>query len=407
MTLLCAVSMLGFVSCVDSEDSMGHNGGSGAGVDTLRTSLLIYMMAENNLNSYAARDMEEISAVAATVPADCGLFVFIDDVMLPRLLRYYNNNGLPECDTLYAFEEDFCSSDINNMADVCDILLERFNMCELNLIMWSHGDGWLLDKSRKSVARAIGHDNCENSAWGGPMSKGSIEMKELAGLIDSLPVDVKLLMYDACFMQCIESVYELRNSVDYILASPAEIPGAGAPYNKIIPLFFADVLDVEDVMMEYYNFYKSNSLGVLLSVVDCRWVEEFADATMPYIAKYFSGDVAFDYEKIFSYIDGGYFYGSYSYPDFFDMNGVMMHCLSDEEYKEWRAAFDKMVPYSCCTARWMSVYSYYTTGHDYYYTDTKQYSGVSMYLPREEAVYGGLNEDFRTTGWYERVGWTR
>jgi hypothetical protein len=89
------------------------------------------------------------------------------------------------------------------------------------------------------------------------------------------------------------------------------------------------------------------------------------------------------------------------------MNGVMMNCLSDEEYKEWRAAFDKMVPYSCCTARWMSVYSYYTTGHDYYYTDTKQYGGVSMYLPREEAVYGGLNEDFRTTGWYERVGWTR
>ena len=85
MTLLCAVSMSGFVSCVDSEDSVGHNGGSGAGVDTLRTSLLIYMMAENNLNSYAASDMKEISAVAASVPADCGLFVFVDDVMLPRL----------------------------------------------------------------------------------------------------------------------------------------------------------------------------------------------------------------------------------------------------------------------------------------------------------------------------------
>lgn len=398
--VLILVSVAMFVSCTDTSDSILSEDKPDAVVDTLRTSVLVYMMAENNLCGWAEKDIEEIYGAAYSVPNDCGLFVFIDDTDLPRLLQYRNKGGVVVCDTLHFFEEDFCSSDISSMKLVFSTLLQKVNIYEMNLIMWSHGDGWLKDRARLGYKRAIGFDNGVNSSSGSYKSEKSIEMDELAGFIESLPFNVEMLMFDACFMQCIEAVYDLHGSVDYILASPAEIPAPGAPYHKILPHFFADSLRVEDVMMAYYNYYPSNS-GVLLSVVDCSKVQDFADATMPYIAKYFADDSEMYYDNIFSYLDGGYFYGYYSYPDFFDMNGVMMHTLSADEYIVWKDAFDKMVPFSCCADKWVSVYSY----NGLYNTDKEQFCGVSMYLPRGGSNYERMNRDFESTAWYERVGW--
>ena len=78
-----------------------------------------------------------------------------------------------------------------------------------------------------------------------------------------------------------------------------------------------------------------------------------------------------------------------------------MQLLTDKEYKEWKKAFDKMVPHSFVAPRWSTVYS----SKDYYETDTEQYGGVSMYIPRALNEYKSLNKDFTTMGWYTRVGW--
>ena len=41
-------------------------------------------------------------------------------------------------------------------------------------------------------------------------------------------------------MASIETLYDLRHAVDYVVASPCEIMAAGFPYDRILPHLFAD-----------------------------------------------------------------------------------------------------------------------------------------------------------------------
>lgn len=395
---LLVISLLAFAAC--SSDSSGniefppYEKG-----DTLRTSTFVYMMAENNLSGYALNDIAEMYEGAVDVPYDCGMFAFVDDVKLPRILRFSCEAGVPVCDTVCTFDSDFCSSDINEMSAVFDWLLCNYPSRELNVVLWSHGDGWLKDAARVPMQRVIGFDNGENSSSNKYPSVKAVEMAELASFLEELPVKIPFVMFDACFMQCIEVAYELRNCTDWIIASPCEIPANGAPYDKLMPYFFDTTVSPKDIIKSYYDGYSANR-GVLLSVIDCSKIEEFADATVPYISKYFSNVSSVDYNAIFQYLKGGYFAAAVSYPCYFDMNGAMMLHLADDEYKTWKEAFDRMVPYSCAAASWTTDFRNVS-----FYTDYKQFGGVSMYLPRTKSNYSKFNQDFTTMGWYSRVGW--
>lgn len=57
-------------------------------------------------------------------------------------------------------------------------------------------------------------------------------------LHEALQVLPKLdfLLFDACFMESVEVAYALRDCGDYMISSPTEIPGVGAPYEDVVPL---------------------------------------------------------------------------------------------------------------------------------------------------------------------------
>lgn len=362
--------------------------------DSARSTLLVYMMAENNLDRFSQYDIDEIMMGAVDVPNDCNMFVFVDGVDNPAILRFYANRGLATCDTIRKFENDFYSSDIKELENVFDFLFSKYPTKKLNLVLWSHGDGWVKFHPKATKSRSIGFDNGENSAASFP-SKASIEAEQLATFLTSLPMPVETLMFDACFMQCIEVVYDLRKSAKWILASPAEIPANGAPYNKMIKEFMAKEIDPESLMMSYANEYPE-SLGVLLSVVDCEKVDAFTDIMAEFVPKYFPSDYTPDTSKYFSYL-----LKHNSYPEFFDIYGVAKTTFSPEDYAKWKEAFDEMVVCSYAANAWETVYNY-----SYKYLTKKElFGGVSMYLPMLDSKHLSLNNDFRTLDWYSAAAW--
>ena len=129
---------------------------------TARSTLLVYMMAENNLDNWSKKDLNELFAGAKYVPGDCDLFAFVDNNSTPFILRYYSKNGVSACDSVIEYKEDFYSSDIVEMGSVLDDLLSKYPTEKLNLVLWSHGDGWM--KFNKVKSRAIGYDNGENNS---------------------------------------------------------------------------------------------------------------------------------------------------------------------------------------------------------------------------------------------------
>lgn len=370
-------------------------------VDTARCMTLVYIMAENSLSGFADKDIREIKAGATDVPNDCHMIVFVDDRKSPRILRIYNKEGEAVCDTMSVFEQDFCSSDTLSMRMVFDRIYEEFPAKSLNLVLWSHGSGWIRNPQSAPMQRSIGVDNEQNSYSN--TSTRVIEIDELATLLCDLPVGVELLMFDACFMQSVEVAYALRNSANWILASPAEIPGDGAPYDRIMAALFSVPFNAEDVMNSYYDAYKTDNAGVLLSLVKCDAMDEFADVTSRYIPQAFARSRNIEYSSLFSYLPDGYFDGlTLYYPDYTDINSAMKANLTNFDYLEWKNSLDRAVPFSVASSSWYSL-----PHRNFYDVDNDVYCGVSMYIPRDNALFETYNVDFFKTEWYDAAGWNQ
>ena len=366
--------------------------------DTARKTLVVYMMAENSLNNYASLDVKEIMEAVPSIPRDCRLFVYVDDNKFPMITQYFRmTNGEAGNSNIHPFTTDVCSSDTAALGAVLDYILKDYPTESLDLVMWSHGDGWLRAPLNVAPQRSIGIDNGKNS-YSNSVTK-TIEVEELAALLRRMPARVDRLMFDACFMQCAESCFALRGAAEWIIASPAEIPGDGALYSTLIQNFFNSD-GPEDILDSYIRAYESRPSGAVLSAVNTRGMQNLADVTYSYVIKYFNSEKRRDYTDVFSYLPGGKYSGSPAYPSFFDMNAVMKKYLTPDEYAHWREAFDGAVTYVASSPKWYSAVCGQVIGYD-----TAVGGGMSMYMPQHYSRNDKFNSDFRTTEWYSAAGW--
>ena len=392
------VSLLFLFSCSDSNSGYKVLPDVADKGVTARKTLLIYMMAENSLSDYATSDVAEIVKAAGSVPEDCRLFVYVDDKKFPILTQYFcMTDGSIGNTNFHPFSEDVCSSDISVLANLLDYILSDYPTESLDLVLWSHGDGWLRAPMNVAPQRSIGIDNGKNT-YSNNVTE-TIEIEELAALLENLPLKVDRLLFDACFMQCVESSYALRKAVNWVIASPAEIPGDGAPYDKVIPEFFHSS-GPEGIVDAYVKGYESEAGGVVLSAVDTEKMQYLADVTYSYIIKYFNTGKKRDYIDVFSYLPGGKYNSAKAYPSYFDMNAVMRKYLTAEEYSNWREAFDNAVAYTSSSNGWYSAICMRMINYD-----KTVAGGMSLYMPQKYSRNDRFNADFRTTEWYSAAGW--
>ncbi|MBR4066547.1 MAG: hypothetical protein IKJ97_07330 [Bacteroidaceae bacterium] len=366
--------------------------------ETARKTLLVYMIAENSLNDYATLDINEIVEAVPSIPRDCRLFVYVDDKGFPMLTQYFRmSNGEVGNSNFLLFNEDVCSSDTAVLATVLDYIIKDYPTETLDLVMWSHASGWLRGPLNSALQRSVGIDNGNNSFSDNITT--TIEIEELAALLGRLPVKVNRLMYDACFMQGVESAFALRNAAEWIIASPAEIPGDGACYSTMVPHFFSSDGPVE-IIDAYIKAYEKESCGAVLSAVHAPFMQNLADITYSYVIKYFNTGKKRDYVHIFSYLPGGKYNASPAFPAFFDINAVMKRYLTASEYAHWSHALRMALPYVSYSPEWYSALCYRSILYD-----DSVACGLSLYMPQNNARNEKLNSDFRSTEWYSAAGW--
>lgn len=364
--------------------------------DTVSRTMLIYIMAENSISSFLSTDFSEIKVGAYALPDDARLFVYFDNsdtTSLPALYQYHPYNGRLIENVVYSFNEDVCSSDTATLGKVLDIIFNNYPTENFDLIMGSHADGWIRHQAKSAPHRTIGIDNGKNT-YTNVITK-TIEIDELATLLDRLPVKVDRLMFDACLMQGVEVAYALRNAADWIIASPAEIPAYGAPYDKVVPLFFDAYSDVEDIMYEYKKAYDNEYYGVVLSAIRTSFLQEFADSTRRYVEKYFDIASPRNFYNCTSYVPG-------NIPAYYDMNSVMKSVLDVADYESWKNVLGNVFPYVIISNSKM-VYSAIAGGRIVYISS--DCGAVSAYFPQDRVANRRHNEDFKTTEWYKAAGW--
>ncbi len=363
------------VSCSDDEEPITRK----------HRVVIAYIIGENSLSEYLEDDFQEMTAGAGSIPDSCRMAVFFDNSRTDIRPKIVTIDAAKGQQVLYEYSNDPVSTDSTVMADALNLIIRRNPADHYGLILLSHGDGWL--PSRRNI---IGIDNGRNSRSN---SGTTMEVTTLANILRQAGVQWDYVFFDACFMQCIEVDYELRDIVDWVIASPAEIPGAGAPYTKLMPALFADDY-AQRIPKEYHDHYEtsSRSKGIVISAVKSSEMDNLAAATAPLIA----AKQAYDTQGIQTYC----IYNAQTgwKPEYFDIGSTMGHWLSESDYTAWMEALNRAVPYRYLTQQWSTSY----TTFDARITDAEHDVAMSMYIPIEGR---NLNTSFTRTAWYRICGW--
>ncbi len=361
-------------------------------VEAERT-VIVYMAADNSPHLPVKQDTTEMINGKDLIPEDVNFIIYLDDTgHQPAIYELSAKRGMK---LWKQYDEELCSTNADVMLEALQQIERFFPARHYGITFWSHATGWAPERS-SSRRNTFGKD--EDA---GATASGKIEM-EIPAMRDVLAQLPKFdyIFFDACFMQCIEVAYELRNVTGYMVGSPAEIPGPGAPYDKIMEALCKG--DVQGIVQGYGNAYPLNDIydeGVLLSCIDCTQLDALAEATGQFLTPFYMGREPLT-TGFQSYCDISWQKFTYC----FDMRTTMYRLLSEEDYAAWMELFDKAVPlqFLSSTKTWFASHCANAR-----VTVPECYGGVSMFVPMDKYNTCGWNEDFKKTSWYQAAGWDK
>lgn len=249
------------------------------------------------------------------------------------------------------------------------------------LIIGAHGNGWLPELKHDGETRAIsGPDRYEST----------LEICELA---DILPVKYDFIMFHACNMANIETVYQLRNKCNYVVASALPLPGYGYPYEKIVPYFYtkpySDLYKVAyQSVLDYANIDSNLFSGFTVSVIKTSELEKFASATSKLL-----DDLNMGYYDMYSFLTDNGILIDYYEDLLYDLSGLYYLSNNDELKEAYYDAIKKAV-----------IQCYFVPGYmedkenaELMCRIDKYGSGMSFYLPHlaDDFILNQINTAFK------------
>ena len=232
-----------------------------------------------------------------------------------------------------------------------------------------------------------------------------MNISDLVSILDEAP-HFDFILFDACFMLSVEVGYELRDYADYILGSPTETPGTGAPYDKILPHMFAEDAAIP-MAQAYFKAYQdiydegrgiSNDYwtgGTAIGVMKTSELERLAQATSGLCSDALAAGTvndadltsAFNYDKRSIY--------SSLYVGYHDMVELaQMLAPTDASFNTWKQAYDAVL------VSWQTTPKVYSSVCGMFSMEGA--NGLSHYLPR--ANHDSATKAYQSTAWYQDAG---
>ena len=173
--LLSVVATCWLSSCSDSDGKDEEEVLPDSSYAPSRT-VMVYMVAENDLSGAAADDIREMLAGIKdmTLYAHDRLVIFLDDVSLPRIYVLDKNVkafSLSELNPVKQYREEVNSASAATLSDFVDYVQTYYPASSYGLVMWSHASGWIPSTFSgdnppvpDSKKRSFGLDNGSNSS---------------------------------------------------------------------------------------------------------------------------------------------------------------------------------------------------------------------------------------------------
>lgn len=338
--------------------------------------VLVYMLADNDLATsynYDRRNIRDIGEAIADNDINGHMVIYYagaDDSPTLQEIRH-TGSGKYSVETVKRYNGDEPSTSVNTIKEVLHDVTAMYDTRSYGIIFWSHATGWLpqnqlYTRSKYRAPSSFGREGEEDL---------SIDIDSLRQALDGYRFD--FILFDACLMGSVEVAYELRNTTQYMIASPTETMGSGFPYGDITPLLFADEIDYEQVCKCYYDTYIAQ--GTLetgsIALINTSALDHLAVLCKELINQY-EGHVATEsiqyYDRTTPHV-------------FYDIDDYMRHISTGEEYTAFADALAEVIPYKAASSTFLSI-------------PIHHYSGLSCYIV-------GSSGDMLIEDYYAKLEW--
>ena len=392
--------------------------------------VLVYMSGENNLTkdssspgiSYLEDDYIEMLEGSYSLNSDQHLIAFIDSVGTnnkPHIVEIANG----KTKNVYQYDSEFYASDPDKLLEVFKWVMNQYPAHEYGLVLWGHATGWAIatDSVANTVAartetRAYGQDKGWDITGG---TEHWMNITQMARALEQLPTKLKYIFADCCCMSCVECAYELRNCAEWFMGSPAEIPGEGAPYHKIVPklfltssTFYKDICDcyydyfidayVSTEYTQYSDFAYLKGYSVPLSAFCLSKMEALAESTRQLMSTFMPKyPEQLDLNKL------PFYFGYSSTAVMYDTKAVFQKYAPASDYAKWLTTYNQAVPYQAISRQWMTIYTIIYNRFSTFPTTDDVWGCTSMFFPQANYSTNNYryNDRIKQLQWYNAVDW--
>lgn len=275
------------------------------------------------------------------------------------------------------------STDKSVMSQVLKDLISLSPTDKVGLIAASHGSSWLNTIYMSRSARSFGQD--------GKGTDNTMIIKDMADAMKSTGKHFDFLLFDACCMGTIEVCYDLRDAVDYQIASVMEVPAYGFPYENSLHYLYEGNLDgYKKICQAYIDFYKeqsSNAWGTI-ALIDSKEMQSLTDVVKQEIIEH--KDLLADYD-----VNVLQEYGRQGGPDIaYDLEQFIKNLNGNLNPENFKAQLDKTILYKGCLEK---------AKPSSYSVDADNFCGLGIYIPIPSR--SKWNDYFKTIDWYTASGW--
>ena len=342
--------------------------------------VLLYMVANNNLSYDAENSISRLQN--GYIPSDEGnLLVYKHCAGMDPVLLHIKKGeeGTVVADTAYRFPPRV-SATKSALTQALNVTQALFPADSYGLILWSHGTGWIPPLASSSSAAQEVSGSAPQRTFG---LDGKVEL-EIRDLAQAIPYKLSFMLMDACFMGGIETAYEVKDSVDYYIGSPAEILTESFPYHKIMQHIFKSTPDYAAVCKEYYDYYNAKTGSVrsaTVALMDCSKLAEVAEVAKRVFDQYGERIASLDLSLLQPYFRGS------SSKYFYDLKDLVDAIADASLSAEFAAALERAVPYKATTPYFIEL-------------PIRSFCGVSTYVPGNPA-------DTKLADYYKQYKWNQ
>ena len=361
--------------------------------------LMVYLAGDNNLSGHMQKNISSMMS-AWKKSYNANIVIYFDAPnAAPELYTFRFKGKEVEKQVLKTYEE-MDSADPEVLKKILNEMQDLYPSDSYGLILGSHASGWIPSGGFGRSNRMLYAEPVLTRSFGTDYTGPSqMDTRDMAKAIPFNKENLEFILFDACLMSSIEVLYDLRDKAKYVIASPAELPAPGFPYNRVMPYFWGkgtnlekDLVKVCDEFWDYYNTYNATNRFGTIALIKMDGMEHLFDLTREILQgkKDYVADI---YQKaVYCYPMVEYS----KYDRFFDLGEYMKYMTEGREglYKEYRDFLDNQVV----------IYKNVTNPFYYISIPEEKFSVIATYIPlsiwpTETNAYWG----FSWSGVYDAV----